>query len=315
MALDQATLGFLAGMAEAAGPEAKPLWELSPAEARIAGGGLKELYGPGPDVRSSTDHVLTGHDGGTFRVRVLLPTEEPTAVVLYLHGGGWVLEDLDGYDTLGRQLAQKSGAAVVLAEYRKAPEHPFPVPVEDAWTALEWTAAHATELAGGTAPLFVAGDSAGGTLAAVVARRARDAGVPELAGQILVYPATDTDFSRPSYSEPENQTFLTTEFMQWFWDHYLPDPARRSTPDASPLRAESLAGLPPALVVTGEHDVLRDEGEAYADRLRAEGVAVEHHRWPGQMHAFFSLVNVLPASAEALELIAGKIRGGSFAPN
>jgi acetyl esterase len=313
MALDQATLNFLAGMAEAGGPEAKPLWELSPAEARLASGGLKELYGAGPEVRSSTDHVLRGHDGGTFRVRVLQPTEEPTAVVLYLHGGGWVLEDLDGYDTLGRQLAQKSGAAVVLAEYRKAPEHPFPIPVEDAWTALEWTAAHAVELAGGTAPLFVAGDSAGGTLAAVVARRARDAGGPDLAGQILVYPATDADLGRPSYAEPENQTFLTTEFMQWFWDHYLPDRAMRGTPDASPLRAESLADLPPALVITGEHDVLRDEGEAYADRLRAEHVAVEHHRWPGQMHAFFSLVNVLPASAEALELIAGKIRGGSVA--
>lgn len=313
MALDAATQGFLSGMAEAAGADAKPMWEMTPAEARAAGAGLKDLYGPGPDMLRTEDHTLTGHDGGSFRVRVLVPVQDPTAVILYLHGGGWVLEDIDGFDTLGRQLAAKSGAAVVLAEYRKAPEHPFPTPVEDSWAALQWTDANLVQIAGVRVPLYLGGDSAGGNLSAVTALRARDAGAPELAGQILVYPVVDADLTRASYLEPENQSFLTTDFMHWFWNHYLPAPQDRLHPEAAPLRAESLADLPPALVITAEHDVLRDEGEDYVARLRQAGVPVEHHRWPGQMHAFFSMVNVLPASAEVMELIAGKVRDGAVA--
>jgi acetyl esterase len=145
-------------------------------------------------------------------------------------GVGWSRTS-KGFDTLGRQLAQKSSAVVVLASYRKAPERPFPVPVEDAWTALRWTAERAAELAGGVVPLFVAGDSAGGNLAAVLARRSRDFGGPKLAGQILVYPVTDSDFSRPSYREEENQTLLTTRATEWFIAHYVPDAADRTNPD------------------------------------------------------------------------------------
>jgi acetyl esterase len=308
MALDEATTAFLAGMAQAAGPDAKPLWELTAPEARAAGSGLKDLYGPGPEVHRIEDHTLTGYDGGTFQVRVLVPNEKPDAVLVYLHGGGWVLEDIEGYETLGRQLATKSGAAVVLVNYRKAPEHTFPTPVEDAWTALQWAAGNVERIAGDRVPLFVGGDSAGGNLAAVAAIRARDNGGPGLAGQVLLYPVTDSDSSRASYLEPENQSFLTTEFMQWFWNHYVPEPALRTHPEASPLRTASLAGLAPALVVTAEHDILRDEGEAYAARLEESGVDVEHHRWPGQMHAFFSMVNVLPASADVMDLVARVIQ-------
>ena len=315
MALDQATLNFLSGMAEAAGPDTKPMWQLSPQEARSAGSGLKDLYGPGPDMHRSEDHTLKGHDGGTFRVRVHVPVAAPSAVIVYLHGGGWVLEDIEGYETLGRQLAEKSGAAVVLVNYRKAPEHPFPTPVEDAWTALQWAAENLEQFAGRPVPLFVCGDSAGGNLAAVAALRARDQGGPELAGQILVYPATDYDPTRASFHEPENQAFVTTEFMEWFWNHYVPAPEDRLHPEVSPLRSTSLAGLPPALVITAEHDVLRDEGEAYAERLREAGVPVEHRRWEGQMHLFFSLVNVLPASADALDLVAATVRDGRGAAN
>lgn len=308
MALDEATTAFLTGMTQAAGPDAKPLWELTAAEARIAGGGLKDLYGPGPEVHSTEDHTLAGYEGGQFQVRVLVPNGKPNAVFVYLHGGGWVLDDIEGYDTLGRQLATKSGAVVVLVNYRKAPEHPFPTPVEDAWTALQWAGENVERIAGARVPLFVGGDSAGGNLAAVSAIRARDNGGPELAGQVLLYPATDSDFSRASYLEAENQSFLTTEFMHWFWKHYLPEPALRIHPEASPLRADSLADLAPALVITAEHDIPRDEGEAYAARLEESGVDVEHHRWPGQMHAFFSMVNVLPASAEVMDLVAGAVR-------
>lgn len=308
MALDEATTAFLTGMAQAAGPDAKPLWELTAAEARSASGGLKDLYGPGPKVHKAENHTLNGYDGGRFQIRTLVPNDTPNAVIVYLHGGGWVLEDIEGYETLGRQLATKSGAAVVLVNYRKAPEHPFPTPVEDAWTALKWADDNVVRIAGARVPLFVVGDSAGGNLAAVTAIRARDNAGPALAGQVLLYPATDSDFSRASYLELENQSFLTTEFMHWFWAHYLPEPALRIHPEASPLRAESLADVAPALVITAEHDVLRDEGEAYALRLEESGVDVEHHRWPGQMHAFFSMVNVLPASAEVMDLVADTIR-------
>ena len=308
MALDDATVSFLQNMAAATPPGTPPMWEMTPAQARGVIAGLRELYGPGPHLHRVADHHLQGHDGGAFRVRVLTPVESPSAVVVYLHGGGWVLDDIDGYDTLGRILAQRSGAAVVLVEYRKAPEHPFPTPLEDSWTGLEWAAAQVEEIAGRRVPLWVMGDSAGGSLAAVLTQRARERGGPEIAGQVLVYPVTDADLDRPSYLEPQNQVVLTRELMGWFWQHYLPDAEARTRPDASPLRADSLAGLPPALVITAEHDVLRDEGEAYAQRLADDGVHVVQHRWPGQMHTFFSLINVLPASSEAVNLVAEYLR-------
>lgn len=307
MAIDEATMKFLAAAAEAAGPDARPMWHMEPAEARAASAAMSEMFGAGPDMHRTEDHTLTGFDGGHFAVRVHVPAGNPTGLFVYIHGGGWVVGDIDGYDTLGRQLAEKTGNAVVLANYRKAPENPFPAAVEDSWTALQWAAEHMQDITGAKVPLFVGGDSAGGNLSAVMALRARDENGPELAGQMLVYPVTDADFTRPSYDEPENQTLLTKEFMVWFWDHYVADPAQRSHPHASPLRAESLKGLPPALVVTAAHDVLRDEGEAYARRLRDEGVDVEFHRWPGQMHGFFSMVNVLPGSAEVLDLIARRV--------
>lgn len=314
MALDEATKAFLAAMAEAAPPGAPPLWELTPEQVRAATAPPEGAERPkGPDMARVEDVPLTGHDGGAFEVRVLVPHGEVGAIVVYAHGGGWVLESIDDFDRLGRMLAECSGSAVVLVGYRKAPEHPFPTPVEDVWSALEWAAAHAGEIAGAPRPLMVAGDSAGGNLAAVVAQRARDRGAPSLAAQVLVYPVTDADFGRGSYSEPENQTFLPVELMRWCWDHYLADEGARLRPEASPIRAESLAGLPPALVITGEHDVLRDEGEAYARRLADSGVEVRHRRWPGQMHAFLGMIDALPASREAIDYVSAFIgeRSGS----
>jgi len=310
MALDNATLAFLAAAAEAAGPDAKPMWHLEPVDARAVSAGMTPMFGTGPDMHATHDHLLTGIDGGHFTVRVHVPVENPAGVFVYLHGGGWVLSGIDDFDTLGRQLAAKSGCAVVLVNYRKAPESRFPIAVEDSWTALQWTADHLEDIAGAPVPLFVGGDSAGGNLSAVMALRARDYNGPQLAKQILVYPVTDADFSRGSYLEDENQTLLTTEFMQWFWDHYVPNPEDRGHHEASPLRAESLEGLAPALVITSAHDVLRDEGEAYAQRLREAGVPTEHQRWEGQMHGFFSMVNVLPAAAEAMDFVAASVRAG-----
>jgi len=307
MSLDQATIAFLAASAEAAGPDARPMWEMSPPEARATAAAMKDLFGTGPEMARTEDHTLTAFDGGSFEVRVHVPRRSPVGVFVYLHGGGWVVQDIDGYDTLGRQLADKSGCAVVLVNYRKAPEHPFPAAVEDSWTALTWTADHLAEIAGSQVPLIVGGDSAGGNLSAVMALRARENGGPSIARQVLVYPVTDADFTRPSYQEAENQTLLTTEFMAWFWDQYVPDPEQRTHPEASPLHADDLSGLPPALVITAAHDVLRDEGEAYAAQLEEAGVEVHHRRWDGQMHGFFSMVNVLPASAEALDFVVEAI--------
>lgn len=302
MAFDDPTAQFLTAAAENAG--ATPLWEMSAEQAREATAGLDQLYGPGPQMHECHDHQVTGADGGEFTVRVLTPSESPNAVVVYYHGGGWVLENLQGYDTLGRQLAEKSGATVVLVEYRKAPENPFPIPVEDAWAGLKWAAENITP----GLPLIVAGDSAGANLAAVMAQKARDEGGPTLQGQVLVCPATDADFTRDSYIAEENQTMVSLDAMKWFWNLYVPEAEQRQDPAATPLNAESLADLPRALVITAEHDVLRDEGEAYVEALRNADVEVEHHRWEGQMHTFFSMVNVLPGSAAAIDLVTQRIR-------
>ncbi|MHA2788209.1 alpha/beta hydrolase [Corynebacterium sp. S7] len=303
MSFDQPTTDFLKGLVENASGD--PFWKLPATEARVATDGLYNLYGPGPELHSVADHQVTSEDGGEFTVRVFQPSEAPSAVVVYYHGGGWVLENLQGYDTLGRQLAEKTGATVVVVEYRKVPEHPFPIPVQDAWAALKW----AQENLAGDFPIIVAGDSAGANLATVVAAQARDAGAPALRGQVLVCPPTDTNFDRLSYLAEENQTpIVNRDSMQWFWDQYVPNLSDRANPQATPLNSASLEGLPQALVITAEHDVLRDEGEAYVSALETAGVDVEHRRFTGQMHTFFSMVNVLPGSAEAIELVAERIK-------
>ncbi|HVT68582.1 MAG TPA: alpha/beta hydrolase, partial [Trebonia sp.] len=247
-----------------------------------------------------------------------------------------VLGGLDDAEPVGRTLAQRTGCVVVMVDYRLAPEYRFPTAVDDSWAALEWVAARIPELTGGTGPeqavpageavpaeetvlaeqtvpaeetvpLIVAGDSAGGNLAAVMALRARAEGGPTLAAQVLVYPVTDCDLDTTSYRDPENALLLPRESMIWFWDHYAPDPAARTHPDASPLRAPDLSGLPPAVVVTAEHDVLRDEGELYAARLLKAGVPVRQRRFDGQMHGFFANVDVLPGAAACLDYLTAAI--------
>jgi cation diffusion facilitator CzcD-associated flavoprotein CzcO/acetyl esterase/lipase len=295
--LDEATVAFLGELAASGMP---PLHEQSPAEARAAGARMVALYGDGPPMARVENVEI---DGGNIGLRLLVPDEHARGVIVYYHGGGWVLGALDQFDALGRLLARATRCAVVLVDYRLAPEHRHPAAAEDAWTALLWAAANSEAITGRAVPLIVAGDSAGGTLAAVVAQRARDAG-PEIALQVLVYPVTDCDLDTDSYLEPSNQLLVSRDTMAWFWDHYAPDASVRSRPDASPLRAQSLAALPPAVVLTAEHDVLRDEGEAYARRLAEHGVRVEHKRLDGQLHGFFQLVGILPGSAAAIELIA-----------
>ncbi len=308
MALDDATMAFLQAMAESG---AKPIHESTPEEVRALGVALAEMYGPGPAVGRVEDKQVATPTG-EFTVRIIVPEGTPRGVIIYYHGGGWVIGALNEFDTLGRRMARRTNCTVVLPDYRLAPEHRYPTAADDAYAALEWVAANLAELASADAPIIVAGDSAGGNLAAVTALRARDRNGPHIAMQILVYPVADADFERPSYLAPENQLLLSRDGMIWFWDHYLPDTARRSEPDASPLRAASLAGLPPAMVLLAEHDVLRDEGEAYAERLQQAGVPVEVKTYAGQMHAFFTLM-MLPANATAHEDVAQAIETHLFA--
>ncbi len=301
--LDEASATFLAGLAARGLP---PIHELTPAEARQAGEQMVELYGEGPRMARVENLDLDASDGERFGLRLLVPEGRPAGVIVYYHGGGWVVGAPDQFDALGRTLAERTACVVVLVDYRLAPEHPYPAAVRDAWTALEWVAANVERIAGRPVPLIVAGDSAGGNLAAVVARQARELG-PKIALQVLVYPVTDCDFDRPSYVDPDNQLIVSRETMAWFWNHYAPDASLRTNADASPLRAETLEGLPPAVIITAEHDVLRDEGEAYARRLAQEGVRVEHLRFDGQMHGFFMLLGLVPGSAAGLDFVAQSI--------
>jgi len=304
MALDAATTALLQGLAEGGRP---PLHESTPEEARARGALLTALIGPGPDVASVEDVAITGADGASFTLRVVRAQDEPRGIVVYFHGGGWVLGDLAGHDTLARTLATRTGCTVVLVDYRLAPEHPYPVPVEDSWSALTWVDAHRSSLAPAGAPLVVVGDSAGGNLAAVMTQRARERGGPAIDHQVLVYPITDADLDRPSYTAAENQALLDRQAMTWFFDHYTGDRDVRQHPEVSPLRAADLSGLPPATVLLAPHDPLHDEGAAYAAALAEAGVAVDTRTVEGQAHGFFTMLNILPGAAVGMDYVVGRI--------
>jgi acetyl esterase len=292
---------ILDGMAAAGGP---PFWELTPEQARAVVAANNANIGPGPAVESVRDVVIPAQAGG-IPARVYSPVPDAPGVVVYYHGGGWVVGSVEGWDASVRALAVASGCDVVSVDYRLAPEHIFPAAADDAYDALVWAAG---SLAGGR-PLVVAGDSAGGNLAAVTALRARDLGGPPISLQLLVYPVTDHDLDRPSYHEYDGREFIVNRRdMVWYWDHYTPDPAVRGNPYASPLRASDMSGLPPAYLVTAEHDPLRDEGFAYAERLKAARVPVEHRHYGSQIHGFFSFVNLLDDADKSVADAGAAIR-------
>jgi acetyl esterase len=301
MTLHPEAVAFLQGVQDTGGPA---LFELSPVDARAMAAGLVELIGPGPDVHA-LEELAIPVSGAEIAGRRYAPLDAHGTIV-WLHGGGWLLDGLDGADAMCRVLANAAAAQVVSVDYRVAPEHPFPTPVDDCFDALRWIAA---EIAG-SGPLLIGGDSAGGNMSAVCAVRARDRGGPALAGQVLVYPVVDHDFTTPSYLEHGANEFLLLELrgMRWFWDNYVADVADRNDPDASPLRTPDLAGLPPAIVVIAEHDPLRDEGLAYAERLRAAGVPVSLQRYDDMPHAFFSFVNLFATGNEAVARVGVEVR-------
>jgi len=253
------------------------------------------------------DHAVPG-PAGSIPVRVYADsTESGLPVIVFFHGGGWVLSSVDGHDTLARRIASRTGMLVVSVDYRLAPEFAFPAPHDDCWAVTSWLAEHAAEWGGDPARIAVCGDSAGGNLAAGVALRARDEGL-DLAFQALIYPCID-DHQESYRSMSSNATgyFLTAADMEWFWGHFVPD-VHRSDPRAVPARAEDLSGLAPALVMTAEYDPLRDEGEAYAERLLNAGVPVEVIRYHGVVHGFVSRWHTMARAERAHDDLADALR-------
>ena len=296
MSLDPVIAALLEASKDQPPVEALPVAEARAAmEAQV--GPLKALA---PEVAEVADRAIDG-PGGALRLRFYRPAGAgPHPVVVYIHGGGWVLCSLETHDNVCRHLCVGAEAIVVSVDYRLAPEHRFPAAIDDSFAAVQWVARHAASFGGDPARIVVAGDSAGGNLAAAVALRARDEGGPRPAGQLLVYPVTDyPSDAMASYDENGEGYGLTRESMEHYWSQYLGD-APADAPYAAPLRAADLAGLPPAFVITAEYDVLRDEGEAYAGALQAAGVPVEVTRYAGVNHGFFSLAGMIEGGTAAM---------------
>jgi acetyl esterase len=291
MPLDAQTQAFLDQMNAAEGP---PLHTLPPEAARAMMFELAKMGGAPDPVAQVQDRVVPG-PAGDIPLRIYTPAGEgPFPVLVYFHGGGWVIGDRDTHDVLCRNLANRAGCVVVSVDYRLAPEHKFPAAPQDCLAATRWAAANTAEFNGDPARIAVGGDSAGGNLAAVVAQMARDEGGPPLVGQLLIYPVTDYYIpDRPAYIENGDGYLLTRDDMVYFWNHYLNEPAEADNPYAAPLRAADLSNLPPAFVLTMEFDPLRDEGEQYADRLNAAGVQTHHRRYAGTIHGCLSLAGVI----------------------
>jgi acetyl esterase len=285
-----------------------PYETVTPAEARELYLKGRVVTNPEPPELASVKDLAIPSPAGSIPARIYTPTELRKAsglapALVFFHGGGWVIGDLDSHDVVCRKLADEGELMVVSVDYRLAPEHKFPAAVDDAIAATKWIAGNARQLGIDAARLTVGGDSAGGNLAAVVAIAARDGDGPDIAGQLLIYPAIDFALTHPSHSEPETSILLTHSVIKWFRDHYLNGAADVGDWRASPARASTLAGLPPAYVLTAGADPLRDEGDEYARQLKQAGVAVTYRHFPGQFHGFFTMGKLLrQANVAATEI-------------
>lgn len=267
------------------------------------------LGGPPEPMESVRDLTIPG-PVGPLGARLYTPYGDPDTLLVFLHGGGWTLGDLDSYDLTCRFLAAHAGTKVLAIDYRLAPEHPFPAAPDDAFAAFTWAHAHADELRVDARAIAVGGDSAGGNLAAGLCLRARDAGVAMPAFQLLLFPATDLMSTRPSRGLFGAGYVLTTSVMQWYLEQYLPTPETALDPMASPLLAPDLSGLPAAYIATAGYDPIRDDGEAYADRLHESGVPVALRRHDGLIHGFAVATGYGSACPAAMREAAGALRTG-----
>ena len=306
MPLDPQTKSLLDLMAALNAP---PLSEQTPEQVRVGIKMQRELVPVESEpVAQVVNRTIPG-PAGEIPVRIYAPAGSgPFPAMVFFHGGGWVICDLDTHDGLCRSLCHGAGCVVVSVDYRLAPEHKFPAAPQDCYAATQWVAGHAAEINAIPGKLAIGGDSAGGNLTAVVAQMARDQGGPRLAFQLLIYPATDFDFDGPSIHENAEGYFLTRDDMIWFTNHYLSSDEDKKNPLASPLLAADLRGLPPALVITGEYDPLRDEGEAYARRLQEAGVPVTLARYDGVIHGFLSLEPLTDKGKRAKEECSQALR-------
>jgi acetyl esterase len=256
---------------------------------------------PGPEVAKVEDRQIPG-PGVEIPVRIYTPFGPgPFPVLVWFHGGGWVIGDLDGADGTARHLTVGAGCVTVSVDYRLAPETKFPGAADDCYAATVWAARHAARLNGDPSRIAVGGDSAGGNLAAAVSLMARDRGLPPLLFQLLVYPVTERDFATDSYQRCADGYLLSRDSMKWYWDHYLSAPADAANPYAAPMQAKDVRNLPAALVITAEYDPLCDEGEAYAQRLKEAGVPTTCSRYDGMIHGFFGMSAVLDKGKQAID--------------
>jgi acetyl esterase len=284
------------------------LHSLTPEQGRQVLAGFAQMGGDPEPVARVEDREVPGVVG-PIPIRVYTPPGTgPFPMLIYFHGGGWVLGSLETHDPVCRSLTNAAGCVTVSVDYRLAPEHKFPAAPDDCYAATRWLAANAADFSADSERIAVGGDSAGGNLAAVVALMSRDRGGPALVHQMLIYPVTDYLPATPSSQEDAQGYFLTSDDMVWFWNHYVRDQADGNNPYASPLRAMSLSGLPPAQVITAEFDPLRDEGELYAARLQQAGVAVNASRYDGMIHGFFSMAGTLTQGRNALDHAAAELR-------
>lgn len=304
------TKGFLDVLSAAGGP---PIYTLTPEQARnlLAGAQAGKVAKPAADIE---DRVIPVGPTGSTRIRILRPqgNKETLPVVMYFHGAGWVMGDVNTHDRLVRQIVDGAKVAVVFVDYDRSPEARYPIAIEQDYAATKYVAEHAAEFNVDASRLAIAGDSVGGNMTAVVSLMAKERKGPAIKYQVLFYPVTDTNFENGSYNQFANGPWLTKEAMKWFWNAYLPAGANRKDPHIAPLNAtlEQLKDLPPALVITDENDVLRDEGEAYAAKLAKAGVPVTQVRYLGTIHDFVML-NALgdtPAAKSAIDLATSSLR-------
>lgn len=303
--LDPEVRELLAAYAEAehAAPGDKPIEQL---RAELAAQAAQTVAAR-PDVGRVEDYQIPGPHR-EIPLRIYWPklegTDQALPIYINFHGSGFVIYSIEEYDHVCRTLCRDAACIVIAVDYCKAPEFKFPKPVDEAWTALLWTAAHAAELGGDPERIAVGGDSAGGCLAAVVAQRAAQAAAPALAFQLLVFPVLNTDLTTASYRRFGAGYVLTTELMDWFFSQYFTDDSERGDPRAAPLLTQDLSGLPPTMIISAGHDPLFSEGLAYAERLRATGIPTEHINFEGAVHGFWSMTGVLAIASEALTVAA-----------